>query len=277
MVVAPETALLRDFRPYDPATLVVRRLPGEPPNPAERDNMDARVAEILDSMTVGEYFAARGGIGAQVAYVEQVLARVDLSGVRRVLEFGAGTAKVSGVLTRLPGLEEVWANDFSEPLLTEIAPRVVSYVGGDLAKLRLLVGDMNRLPDLDEQFDAIVCYYAVHHLQIPEHFFARVAPLLPAGGKIICFREPALATHAPPAPAVRRARAAMRGKRREGENENLYTVREYAEQGVPAFRFRLLGLYTGTRFLGRTAERAATRIAHVPFDIAYVLEKTVTA
>jgi SAM-dependent methyltransferase len=274
VVAAPEAELLRDYRPYDPERLAVRRLPGDPPNPAERENMDARVAEILDSMTVDEYFAARGGIAAQVAYIEEVVSRVDLSGARRIVEFGAGTAKVSGVLTRLPGVEEVWANDFSEPLLTELAPRVVSRIGGDLGKLTLLVGDMNRVPDLGERFDAVVCYYAVHHLAIPEHFFARLAPLLPPGGKVVCFREPAVASHASRFPGVRRAYAGMRAKRREGENENLYTVGEYSEHGEPDFAFRLLGVYTGTRFLSPVAARVAAQVAHVAYDIAYVLERT---
>lgn len=274
MVEAGETTLLRDFQPYDPADLVIRRLPGDPPNPTERTNMDARVARILDTMTVGEYFAARGGIDNELPYIERVLRAAEIGSAARILEFGAGNAKVSAVLTRSAGVREVWANDFSEPLLLEIAPRMVCRLGGDLRKMRFVVGDMNRLPDLEERFDAIVCYYAVHHLALPEHFFACVAPLLPDGGKIVCVREPAIATHAPPVPAIRRARAAMRSKRRDGENENLYTVRDYREQGVPDFAFRLIGIYTGTRFLSPLAARVAEAVAHVSFDIAYILEKT---
>ena len=261
--------LLRDYRPYDPARLSVRRLPGDPPNPAELENMNRKVLEVLDTMTVAEYTAARGGLDAQVAYIRSVLDAVDLRGVRRALEFGAGTAKVSALLTLAPGVEEVWANDFSEPLLTEIAPRVVSYVGGDLGKVRLLVGDMNRLPDLDERFDLVVCYYAVHHLVLPEHFLHRLGSVLTSRGRVLCVREPALPALRLPTPSIRQTTAAVARLRREGENENLYTVAEYRAQGEPGFRSRLLMLHDGRRALPRVAQWAWKS----GFDVAYVLER----
>ena len=70
------------------------------------------------------------------------------------------------------------ANDFSEPVLRELAPRVISYLGGRLDKFTFLVGNMHELHMLALRVDLVVCYYAVHHLFLPEHFFRQLRKIL---------------------------------------------------------------------------------------------------
>jgi SAM-dependent methyltransferase len=250
----------------------VRTLDGAPPNPEERRLMDERVAAILDGYTVEAYRTARGGLAEAERWIAETLSRSGVALRGRVLEFGAGNAKLSAIVSRLPEVDEAVANDFSAPLLTEIAPRVVSLLGGRLDKLTFLLGDMHSLPTLDERFDAIVCYLAVHHLYLPEHFFSRIAGLLVDGGSIVCVREPAL----PRIQAFRAVRGSVehaRGLRREGESEHTYTVRQYRELAEPAFSFRLAHVSAFERRLRLLRDRLPPLVWPRPFEIAYVLEK----
>jgi hypothetical protein len=104
--------LFRQYAPPDPKRLHIHHFGQAAPNPQELANMNETVMRILDSMSVDEYFAARGGIDAFADYVDHVIRRTSLEPSGRVLEFGAGTAKVSAVLSRFPEVTEVVANDF---------------------------------------------------------------------------------------------------------------------------------------------------------------------
>jgi ubiquinone/menaquinone biosynthesis C-methylase UbiE len=265
--------LFRQYAPPDPKRLHVHHFGDAAPNRQELANMNETVMRILDSMTVDEYFAARGGIDAFANYVDHVIRRTSLEPSGRVLEFGAGTAKVSAVLSRFPEVTEVVANDFSEPLLTEIAPRVINRLNGDLDKFTFLVGDMNGIPELDDRFDLIVCYYAIHHLVLPEHFLNRIAQVLAPEGRIVCFREPAMPRIELPTRSLRAARAALRRKRLDGENENLYTVAEYDRMTPDSLAFGLVAVHDGARFRPEALQQLATAVTRRPFDIAYVLNR----
>jgi SAM-dependent methyltransferase len=234
----------------------------------ERDNIDERVRGILDAYTVDQYLAARSGMAEFESWMKTVLEVVKITG--RVLEFGAGTSKVGAVLSRDPAVASVVANDFSEPLLVEIAPRVISLLNGDLSKFEFLVGDMNQLGALNDKFDAIVCCYAVHHLAIPEHFFRTLKPLLNEGGKIVCFREPVIPRFGP-FEAVRNQVEQARLRRLEGENEHVFTVRDYRRMAEADYIFEPLYLNTFERRFPPLRFRIAPNAWPRQFEIAYAL------
>jgi ubiquinone/menaquinone biosynthesis C-methylase UbiE len=263
--------LLRDYKPYDREGLDVEHLPGDAPNPREMDAMDERVAEYLDSMTLEEYVAAKGGLNWAADFIRQVIDRLDEPPQGTVLELGAGNAKLAAVLSTLPSVDEVVINDFSEPLLTELAPRVISWLGGDLSKIRFVVGDMHRLPEIGRQFDAVVGYLVVHHLVLPEHFFERLPAILKPGAPFIAFREPAFARVAIPNSWTTRVRRHIHDLRRAGENEHRYTVDGYAQLSEPSFTFKLLGIHDGSAFVSPRRQQISRLVSHVPYDIAYLI------
>lgn len=265
--------LLRDYRPYDPAELRIERIAGDAPNPREREAMDARALEFLQTMSLDDYVTAKGGLDWAASFIRQVIERLATPPRGTILEFGAGNAKLAAVLSTLPEVEEVVINDFSEPLLTELAPRVISWLGGDLTKIRLLIGDMHAAPDLDQRFDAVVTYLAVHHLVLPEHFFARLGNILAPGAPFIAFREPALARHPLPTELTRRVQRNIHELRRSGENEHRYTIDGYARLSASDFDFELLGVHNGAMFLSPRSERVSRLVAPVPYDIAYALHQ----
>ncbi|MBI3506500.1 MAG: class I SAM-dependent methyltransferase [Proteobacteria bacterium] len=240
-------APFRDYRPYDPATLRVERLNSSAPNSAELANMDAACARILEGYTLRGYLAAKRGIAAVAADIERRIARTGLKIAGRVLEFGAGTCKLSAVLSRSPDVASIDCMDFSEVLLREIAPRVISWLDGDLSKFRFLVGDMNRIDDVPDRYDWIVCFGAVHHLTVPEHFFVRLRERLAPGGRVLCMDEPAYPEIALPFPAIRRYRANVHSARVVGENEHAYRMSEYRRLVGPGFEFHDLPTEPGER------------------------------
>lgn len=240
-------APFRDYRPFDPVTLRVIRLNSGASNAAELANMDAFCARILDGYTLGQYLTAKRGIAASAAGIESLLARTGIRPSGRVLEFGAGTSKLSAVLSRSPDVVSIDCMDFSEVLLCEIAPRVISWLGGDLTKFRFLVGDMNRIDDVQDRYDWIVCYGAVHHLTVPEHFFARLRERLLPGGQVLCLDEPALPEILLPFPGIRRYRESIHSARVAGENEHAYKLSEYRRFAGPGFVFRDLAITPGER------------------------------
>jgi SAM-dependent methyltransferase len=263
--------LLRDYKPYDRDVLAVEYLPGDAPNPREMDQMDERVNEFLRSMTLEDYVAAKGGLRWAADLIRQVVDRLDAPPKGTILEFGAGNAKLAAVLSALPSVDEIVINDFSEPLLTELAPRVISWLGGDLSKIRFVVGDMHRLPQIGRRFDAVVGYLVVHHLVLPEHFFGQIPAILEPGGTFIAFREPSFARFALPTSWTTRIRQDIHMMRRAGENEHRYTVDGYASLSRTDFDFKLLGIHDGSGFLSPRREHVSRLVAHVPYDIAYSL------
>jgi len=240
-------APFRDYRPYDPAALRVERLNTGASNAAELANMDAFCARILDGYSLGQYLNAKRGIAASAAEVTDLIARSGLKPAGRILEFGAGTCKLSAVLSQSLDVVSIDCMDFSEVLLREIAPRVISWLGGDLAKFRFLVGDMNRIDDVRDRYDWIVCFGAVHHLTVPEHFFARLRERLLPGGRVLCLDEPAFPEIALPFPRIRQYRAAIHAARVSGENEHAYKLSEYRRFAGPGYVFRDLALTPGER------------------------------
>lgn len=242
-------APFRDYRPYDPATLRVVRLNSGASNAAELASMDAFCARILDGYTLGKYVNAKRGIAASAAGIAETIARSGIKITGRVLEFGAGTSKLSGVLSRSPEVALIDCMDFSEILLREIAPRVISWIGGDLSKIRFLVGDMNRIDDVPDRYDWIVCYGAVHHLTVPEHFFVRLRERLAPGGRVLCLDEPAYPELTLPFAGIRRYRNDIHLARVAGENEHAYKLSEYRRFAGSGYTFHDLALTPGERRL----------------------------
>lgn len=257
------TAPFRDYQPYDPDSLQVMRLNSGASNAAELASMDEFCARILDGYSLEKYVNAKRGLAASAAGIDELIARAGIKPAGRILEFGAGTCKLSAILSRRPDVTAIDCLDFSEVLLREIAPRVISWLNGELSKFRFLVGDMSRIDDVSDRYDWVVCYGAVHHLTVPEHFFVRLRERLLPGGRVLCLDEPAFPEVTLPFPAIRRYREAIYSARVAGENEHAYKLSEYRRLAGPGYAFQDLALTFG--------EKRSRIFATNPFQANFML------
>lgn len=218
------------FHAYQPPGFQSRRLAslaGAVAHCDERDVMDDHSDAILKDMTVGEFLEARGGL---LSHSKIICAAMKASGIEfegKILEFGAGTCKLAAHLSRLPKVRELHCVEFSENLLFQIAPRVIGLYGGDLSKFTFWKGDMNRVADWPDDLDAVVSYGAVHHLNLPDHFFSAAAKKLKPGGILFCMHEPTAPQWPLPTAGWESVLNALHESRVQGVNENVYSVREY--------------------------------------------------
>jgi SAM-dependent methyltransferase len=228
--------LFRDYKPYGDEKVRWRRLNSDALNAAELANMDRLCQGILDSMTLKEYINAKRGIALVASEIQSVLDEFSIPVRGNVLEFGAGTCKLSAVLSKNESVESISCLDFSETLLREIAPRAISYIGGNLDKIEFLIGDMNRIEDVPGEFDWVVCYGAVHHLVKPERFFANLRQRLKPNGRVLCLDEPALPEIVLPYKELKSYLKSVSEKRAQGENENVYRMSKYRRMASPWFK-----------------------------------------
>ena len=231
--------------------------------------MDDRVDEVLDGFTTDEYFSVR--YNEAITAIETVHRNAGETIGGHVVEFAAGTSKLGGFLSKLDTVEKVTCIDFSDGLLTEIAPRVVSHLGGDLGKITFLVADMNRLPELDlGPIDWLVGYYAVHHLAEPRDFFAGMRDRV---GGILAYREPALPIVPIPTSTMRAFLGANRRKRSEGEYEQNFSLLRYRRVAA-GYSFRQVPVYgPGDRSPKARLREAVKNVAWPhQYDVAYVLK-----
>jgi hypothetical protein len=138
-------------------------------------NTEDFVNKILDEYTLIDYVNAKGGLDNAVLKINQTIdaSNINLNG-KKILEFGAGICKLSAVISARFSVNEIWCLDQTEQLLREIAPRVIKIINGDLSKFRFINGDMNSAFELNEKFDAIIWYGAVHHLHLHEYFYEQI-------------------------------------------------------------------------------------------------------
>jgi ubiquinone/menaquinone biosynthesis C-methylase UbiE len=141
----------------------------------------------------------------------------------QVLDLGAGSCWFSAELSRWPEIERVFALDFSERLLEEVAPQVIAHLAGDETRITRVVGDFHRLEFPDDSVDHVVFDAAVHH--VPADSFAvvfdEIRRVLKPGGSMVAIREPVL----PVLPGLKeyKRRAFGRHERQFGVTENSFT------------------------------------------------------
>ena len=232
---------LLKYKPYDETKLNFSQIPGGFTD-AEKENMESFVNRILETYSLDEYKNSRGGLGLISERIENIIANAGVSfSSKNILEFGAGICKTSAVISKLYDVGKITCVDISEGLLKELAPRVISMMGGDLSKFEFAIGDMNQITKLPTRYDAIVCYGAVHHLHLPEYFFANLQNILNPGGFVLILDEPTI----PSVPMIPKSPGnkflnAHYAKRFEGDNENIYSVAQYRRMFGHNWKFRRL-------------------------------------
>lgn len=231
----------KKYKPYSFNKLKITKL-NSPQHNAECENMEKNVDNILNTFSVNDYISARTGMEYAVNLIERVIKKSKLSFDNlSILEFGAGTCKLSAVISKLFNIKEIVCVDHAEKLLTEIAPRVISLIGGDLSKFEFKVGDMNDVPKMNRKFNVIICYGAVHHLYLPEFFFSQINNILFKDSKILILDEPTIPNIAIlPGSRASKYLTQHYAKRYKGENENIYNIKQYHKIFGDKFNTKLI-------------------------------------
>lgn len=147
---------------------------------------------------------------------------LDLRG--RILEIGAGAAWFSAELSKLPGVVEVIATDFSPKLLKERAPQVFELLRAHAGKITRMPADFHKLDFPANQFDFVVCSAVLHHAVNMVTVLREARRVLKPGGRFVAIREPVW-------PLIKlKSRSRIQNRLvAAGVNEHFYTLAEYRE------------------------------------------------
>ncbi|MGB0681881.1 MAG: class I SAM-dependent methyltransferase [Magnetovibrionaceae bacterium] len=238
----------REYQPFDPSALKTLDLLEGFPKTSENEYMDQAVERILDTVTLREYAFERGGLESTRKIINSVIQRSGLDFSGKILEFGAGNAKMTAHLSTLDSVNEIHVMDISKPLIMDIAPRVISYLGGDLSKVTFIRGDMNQPDTFQGPYDCIVSYGVLHHVAIPEYFLDRLSEKLAPGGWLLNAHEPTVPEKAFGSD-ISRAIDKVRKNRRMGINENIFSPSTYRRFFPEQYDVKLLyqNRFTGWR------------------------------
>tara|TARA_B110000008_G_scaffold276229_1_gene315134 strand:- start:785 stop:1582 length:798 start_codon:yes stop_codon:yes gene_type:complete len=192
----------------------------------EIENMEIKCKKILAETSVDEYFKNSSGIFNNIeSYIKY--SKIDFNN-KSILEFGAGNCKMSAIISKLYNVNSIDCVDMSKTLLTEIAPRVIKHIGGNLKKFKFIICDMNKIDLLKKKYDIIICYSVVHHLQLPEYFFHyQLDKITHKNSQVLCLEEAAIPYFSLPFSGVSSYKRKQYDLRCSGDNENVYTVFKY--------------------------------------------------
>jgi ubiquinone/menaquinone biosynthesis C-methylase UbiE len=174
------------------------------------------------------------------------------------LEIGAGTCWFTAELSKLDQVDVIHALDFSEVLLSDVAPKIVERRSGRIDKIRFHVGDFHALPFADSSLDFVVADAALHHTDRLDMLLAEVSRVLKPGGVVIAVHEPGVPALLTP---FNRFLVVNHGghEKQFGVIENIYREQEWRsffERAGFGVRF--------VRYFGRRGNWRAKLVANTP-------------
>lgn len=119
-----------------------------------------------------------------------LLKKRGLAPYGKVLELGAGSCWLSSEISKYSSVKRVYALEFSEYILTEIAPKIMEHYKANTSKIIRVLGDFNRLEFNDKSFDYVIFDAAMHHATDIHHLLSEVKRILKDNGLVIAIREP---------------------------------------------------------------------------------------
>lgn len=145
----------------------------------------------------------------------------------KILEIGAGACWLSSELSKIDKVQEVYALDFSDVILRQIAPHIMHYLGANTSKITCVVGDFNDLRFEDRTFDFVVCDATLHHSSNLPWLLNQIRKVLKDDGTVVAFREPILS----PLKLLAKFQEKRFGveEKKYGVTENIYNLNEWRE------------------------------------------------
>ncbi len=108
-----------------------------------------------------------------------------------VLDAGAGTCWLSARVSLLPRVDRVFALDLSEHFLTTVGARMMTVLGGDLAKVTFVESDFNAIPLASGSLDCAFLFGAIHHSLSPIKTLQEIGRCLKPGAFLLMLENPA--------------------------------------------------------------------------------------
>jgi ubiquinone/menaquinone biosynthesis C-methylase UbiE len=124
-------------------------------------------------------FEQAGSVFGDRSILEWIAANVPVASGAQILDVAGGTGHVGRHLVGEGGHAVVV--DLTDEMLAEGMRAVRAQGRTDVTFVR---GDATDLPFLDGQFDVVVCRFALHHLDDPEHAVAEMARVRAPGGSV---------------------------------------------------------------------------------------------
>jgi ubiquinone/menaquinone biosynthesis C-methylase UbiE len=113
----------------------------------------------------------------------------------RILDIAAGSCWLSGKLSQMNPVQEVFALDLSERFLTTSGLRCMKAINANLSKVRFIVSTFNDIPLEKESVDCAFMIAALHHSLSPIKTLQEVGRCLKPGGCIMILENPPAAIH----------------------------------------------------------------------------------
>lgn len=239
---------LFEYLDYNKDALKITRIDYAREENEEIQIMEKFCKKILKESTFDDYFKDEKKIYDNIEqYIK--LSKIDFTD-KKILEFGSGICKMSALISKHYKVKSIDCMDLSETLLTELAPRVISYIGGDLKVFNFIIGDMNKIDSIKEKYDVIICYSVVHHLNLPEYFFhEQLDKITYKNAKVLCLEEAAIPLISFPFSNVSSYKKKMYDLKCTGVNENVYTVFKYKTFFQKKWEVKNLSLPTIKNFI----------------------------
>ena len=156
-----------------------------------------------------------------------------------ILELGSGSSKLSAMLSRENDVKSVTCVEFSETMLSKIAPRVFVNFKGDLSKAFFVISDMHEIKNFeDKKYDTIIFHASLHHVFLPYNYINNIKNILQNNGIILGLSEPCLPSIALPSSHIRKWILNQKRHQLVGNNENIYYVNQYKDFFTRFFDFK---------------------------------------
>jgi ubiquinone/menaquinone biosynthesis C-methylase UbiE len=164
------------------------------------------------------------------------------------LDLGAGSCWLSAQLSTLPAVERVHALEFSDWMLTKIAPGVIERLGGDQAKITLHIGDIHRLSMFeDESLDFIAASAVLHHASDLHLVMRECRRVLRDDGLFFAILEPAIPKVITPFTRELSEQHFGEAERQHGVKDQTFHEREWREAYEQAgFDVRFMKMFVRT-------------------------------
>ena len=97
------------------------------------------------------------------SYLPVLRSRYNIEFGGKILEIGAGHAWLTANLSRLESVKEIYALEFSEHLIANVAPVVFEHFKAKTDRITRVLGDFHDIKFPDATFDFVVGYSVLHH------------------------------------------------------------------------------------------------------------------
>lgn len=176
------------------------------------------------------------------------------------LDLGAGSCWLSAQLSRLPAVKRVHALEFSDWMLTQVAPGIIERLGGDNDKITLHIGDIHDLTMFeDESLDFVAASAVLHHSSDLGRVMRECRRVLSQSGLIFAILEPGIPKLITPFTRELSHEHFGEEEREHGVKEQIFHEREWREVFEQAgFDVRFI------KMLVRTVNRRARLVRNTP-------------